>query len=111
LRLAPWRIETCGGGTDFFEKKGLRFLRVWVSPFAMFDLLAPVFAAADAAGAAVALAPSLLDWSRAQFALTAMFHWCFVPLTLGLGVIMAVVETLYVRSGDVKWRRAARFWQ
>ena len=30
---------------------------------------------------------SLIDWSRAQFALTAMYHWLFVPLTLGLGVI------------------------
>ena len=29
---------------------------------------------------------SLIDWSRAQFALTAMYHWLFVPLTLGLGV-------------------------
>ena len=31
---------------------------------------------------------SLIDWSRAQFALTAMYHWLFVPLTLGLAVIM-----------------------
>ena len=35
---------------------------------------------------------SLLDWSRAQFALTVMYHWIFVPLTLGLGVIMAIME-------------------
>lgn len=33
---------------------------------------------------------SLIDWSRAQFALTAMYHWLFVPLTLGLGVIQAI---------------------
>ena len=32
---------------------------------------------------------SLIDWSRAQFALTAMYHWLFVPLTLGLAMIMA----------------------
>lgn len=31
---------------------------------------------------------SLIDWSRAQFALTAIYHWIFVPLTLGLAVIM-----------------------
>ena len=36
---------------------------------------------------------SLIDWSRAQFALTAMYHWLFVPLTLGLGVIQAIMET------------------
>ncbi|MDR1864173.1 MAG: cytochrome ubiquinol oxidase subunit I [Bacteroidales bacterium] len=53
---------------------------------------------------------SLVDWSRAQFALTAMYHWLFVPLTLGLGVIMAVMETFYVRTGKEEWKRAAKFW-
>lgn len=42
---------------------------------------------------------ALVSWSRAQFALTAMYHWLFVPLTLGLGVIMAIVETIYYRNG------------
>lgn len=42
--------------------------------------------------------------------MTAMYHWVFVPLTLGLGVIMAIMETLYVRTGKDEWRRAARFW-
>lgn len=41
---------------------------------------------------------SLIDWSRAQFALTAMYHWLFVPLTLGLGIIQALMETLYVKQ-------------
>ena len=55
---------------------------------------------------------SLVDWSRAQFALTAMYHWIFVPLTLGLGFIMAVMHTLYYRSnGDPHWRKTTRFWQ
>ena len=36
---------------------------------------------------------SMIDWSRAQFALTAIYHWLFVPLTLGLAVIMATMET------------------
>lgn len=53
---------------------------------------------------------SLIDWSRAQFALTAIYHWLFVPLTLGLAVIMGVMETLYYRTGDVFWKRTARFW-
>ena len=53
---------------------------------------------------------SLVDWSRAQFALTSMYHWLFVPLTLGLGVIMAIMETLYVRTGKEEWKKAAKFW-
>ncbi len=53
---------------------------------------------------------TLIDWSRAQFALTAMYHWLFVPLTLGLGVVMAVMETLYVRTGREFWKTTARFW-
>lgn len=53
---------------------------------------------------------SLVDWSRAQFALTAMYHWLFVPLTLGLGVIMAIMETLYVRTGREFWKQTAKFW-
>ena len=35
-----------------------------------------------------------IDWSRAQFALTAIYHWLFVPLTLGLAVIMGIAETM-----------------
>ena len=53
---------------------------------------------------------SLVDWSRAQFALTAMFHWVFVPLTLGLSFMVAFMHTLYVRSGDPEWKRITKFW-
>ena len=53
---------------------------------------------------------SLIDWSRAQFALTAMYHWLFVPLTLGLGVIQAIMETLYYRTGNEAWKKTAQFW-
>ncbi len=53
---------------------------------------------------------SLIDWSRAQFAMTAMYHWLFVPLTLGLGVIMAIMETMYVRTGNEQWKKTAKFW-
>ena len=52
-----------------------------------------------------------IDWSRAQFALTAIYHWLFVPLTLGLAVIMGIVETCYYRTKDDFWREAAQFWQ
>ena len=53
---------------------------------------------------------ALVDWSRAQFALTACYHWLFVPLTLGLSVIMAVMETIYVIRKVDFWKHAARFW-
>ena len=33
-----------------------------------------------------------VDWSRAQFALTAVYHWLFVPLTLGLSVLVAIID-------------------
>ncbi len=53
---------------------------------------------------------SLVDWSRAQFALTAMFHWLFVPLTLGITFIIAIMETIYVKTGDLEWRKITKFW-
>ena len=39
-----------------------------------------------------------VDWARAQFALTACYHWMFVPLTLGLGIVVAILETIYYRT-------------
>jgi cytochrome d ubiquinol oxidase subunit I len=53
---------------------------------------------------------ALVDWSRAQFALTAMYHWLFVPLTLGLSFIMAIMETIYYKTGNVKWKKTTQFW-
>jgi len=53
---------------------------------------------------------SLIDWSRGQFALTAMFHWIFVPLTLGLSFIIAIMETIYVRTGSSVWKKITKFW-
>lgn len=53
---------------------------------------------------------ALTDWSRLQFALTACYHWIFVPLTLGLSVIMAIMESIYVKKGDPFWRQTAKFW-
>ncbi|WP_374706919.1 cytochrome ubiquinol oxidase subunit I [Sulfurovum sp. TSL1] len=52
----------------------------------------------------------LVDWSRAQFALTAMYHWLFVPLTLGLSFIIAIMETIYVKTGSTVWKEITRFW-
>ncbi|MDD2284614.1 MAG: cytochrome ubiquinol oxidase subunit I [Paludibacter sp.] len=53
---------------------------------------------------------SLVNWSRGQFALTAMYHWIFVPLTLGVGVVMAIMETLYYKTGKEVWKKATKFW-
>ena len=52
-----------------------------------------------------------INWARAQFALTAIYHWLFVPLTLGLAVIMGICETCWYRTRDTFWRDTAQFWQ
>ncbi len=51
-----------------------------------------------------------LALSRLQFAVTSMFHFIFVPLTLGLSVLVAYMETLYVRTGDEMYLRMTKFW-
>jgi cytochrome d ubiquinol oxidase subunit I len=53
---------------------------------------------------------SLVDWSRAQFALTAMYHWIFVPLTLGLSFIVAIMMTIHVKTGSEEWKKITKFW-
>jgi cytochrome bd ubiquinol oxidase subunit I len=53
---------------------------------------------------------SLVDWSRAQFALTAMYHWLFVPLIIGLSFIIAFMETIYYQTGKKEWKRITKFW-
>ena len=53
---------------------------------------------------------TLVDWSRAQFALTAMYHRLFVPLTLGLSVIVAIMETIYYKTHDSDWLGTTKFW-
>ncbi len=52
----------------------------------------------------------IVDLSRAQFALTALYHWLFVPLTLGLSFIIAIMETIYVKTGNKEWKKLTRFW-
>ncbi len=51
-----------------------------------------------------------LLWAKAQFALTAMYHWLFVPLTLGLGIIISIMETKYFLTKDEQWRQITKFW-
>ena len=48
--------------------------------------------------------------SRLQFALATMFHFLFVPLTLGLSILVAIMETQYVRTQDEKYKRMTKFW-
>lgn len=48
--------------------------------------------------------------SQLQFAATCMFHWIFVPLTLGLSIMTAWMETKYVTTGDETWLRLTKFW-
>lgn len=52
----------------------------------------------------------VVDWSRAQFAMTAIYHWLFVPLTLGLSFMCAYMLTRYYRTGDESWKRITKFW-
>ncbi len=52
----------------------------------------------------------VVDLSRLQFALTALYHFLFVPLTLGLSVIVAIMETVYVMTNRPIWRQMTKFW-
>jgi len=54
--------------------------------------------------------PMLVELSRLQFALTAMYHFLFVPLTLGLSILLAMMETVYVMTGRTIWRDMTKFW-
>ena len=53
---------------------------------------------------------NVVDWSRWQFALTAIVHWLFVPLTIGLSLIIGIMETAWYRTRNEKWRRITKFW-
>ncbi len=52
----------------------------------------------------------VVELSRLQFALTAMYHFLFIPLTLGLSVLLAIMESIYVTTGRTIWRDMVRFW-
>jgi cytochrome d ubiquinol oxidase subunit I len=51
-----------------------------------------------------------LALARWQFAITTVYHFFFVPLTLGLSILVAIMETLYVRTGDETYKRMTKFW-
>jgi cytochrome d ubiquinol oxidase subunit I len=53
---------------------------------------------------------TVVELSRLQFALTALYHFLFVPLTLGLSVLLAIMESVYVMTGRAIWREMTRFW-
>lgn len=53
---------------------------------------------------------SSVDYSRAQFALTALYHFLFVPLTLGLSFIVAIMESIYIKTGKEEWKKITKFW-
>ncbi|MBB3808042.1 cytochrome ubiquinol oxidase subunit I [Pseudochelatococcus contaminans] len=52
----------------------------------------------------------IVSLSRFQFALTALYHFLFVPLTLGLSMLLAIMETVYVMTGRPIWRQMTQFW-
>ena len=52
----------------------------------------------------------IVSLSRLQFAATALYHFLFVPLTLGLSILLAIMETVYVMTGRVIWRDMTKFW-
>ncbi len=53
----------------------------------------------------------IVELSRLQFALTAMYHFLFVPLTLGMTFLLAIMETVYVLSGKQIYKDMTKFWQ
>lgn len=54
--------------------------------------------------------PELVDISRLQFAVTALYHFLFVPLTLGLSCLLVIMESVYVMTGKEAYRDMTRFW-
>ena len=56
------------------------------------------------------ISEQLVDLSRLQFAATAMYHFLFVPLTLGMVWLLVIMESVYVMTGNVIWKDMTRFW-
>ena len=52
----------------------------------------------------------VVQLSRLQFGLTALYHFLFVPLTIGLAVLLGIMESVYVMTGREIWRRMTKFW-
>jgi cytochrome d ubiquinol oxidase subunit I len=56
------------------------------------------------------ISEQLVDLSRLQFAITALYHFLFVPLTLGMVWLLVIMESVYVMTGNVVWKDMTRFW-
>jgi cytochrome d ubiquinol oxidase subunit I len=56
------------------------------------------------------ISEQLVDLSRLQFAATAMYHFLFVPLTIGMVWILVIMESVYVMTGNIIWKDMTRFW-
>ena len=56
------------------------------------------------------ISESVVDLSRLQFAITAMYHVIFVPLTLGLAFLLAIMESVYVMTGKQVYKDMVKFW-
>src|SRR5512137_1274333 len=48
--------------------------------------------------------------ARLQFGITTVYHFFFVPLTLGLSILVAIMQTVYFRTGDPMWKKMTQFW-
>ncbi|MBO1910991.1 cytochrome ubiquinol oxidase subunit I, partial [Microvirga sp. 3-52] len=48
--------------------------------------------------------------ARIQFASTTLFHYLFVPMSIGLALIIAIMQTIYYRTGDEKYKKLTKFW-
>src|SRR3989339_586313 len=58
----------------------------------------------------MAISNEVVMLSRWQFGLTAMYHFIFVPLTLGLSVLLGIMETVYVMTGREIWKQMTQYW-
>jgi cytochrome d ubiquinol oxidase subunit I len=56
------------------------------------------------------MAVDIVELSRLQFAVTALYHFLFVPLTLGLSILLGIMETVFVMTGRTVWRDLVKFW-
>lgn len=57
-----------------------------------------------------AIEMTLVNWSRMQFAMTAIIHWLFIPITIGITYIIAIAQTIHLKTGDSHWEKVAKFW-
>lgn len=58
----------------------------------------------------MSISPDVVNLSRLQFGMTALYHFLFVPLTLGLSILLAIMETVYVMTGREIWRTMVKYW-